>query len=198
MNIKINYLAFLMLNILLVHLISCRKEENIQAKLDKLKGQGYFPMQVGNYWKFSDISVIKIDAIEEIDGKEFYRFIWEMDTTFYRETSDGKIVYLSNSKEEKLLYDLSGEVGDRWTIEKSSKDSTYMELSSKNDTIDINKYVFHNCYKYFSDGYDSLIIDNESSSWLAPNIGKIQIAGGTGIKKLEEVQIDGIKINFFE
>jgi hypothetical protein len=189
--------TFLMLSLLsLILTSSCEKEEDIQSKLDKLNGVGYFPMQVGNYWKFTDLPKTEIDAIEIINGKEYFRFITQNDTAYYRKSDDDKIFCFTKTNDEVLIYDLSAEVGQIWAKVINSTDSSYVKLSSINDTIETNSSVFHDCYRYFSDGYDQRIIDNESSTWLAPNIGMIQISGGIGIKRLEEVQIDGIKIKF--
>lgn len=186
--------------------ISCEKDEDIQLKLEKMEGKGYFPMQIGNYWKFPHGVKIEIDAIEVINEIEYFRFIkeWEYleaptkeyDTSYYRKTIDNKIVYLKKSNIEVLLYDLSAEVGDIWTTSKGPKDSTYTKLSSINNTIEVNNILFNKCNRYFHNSYNKFLIDDESSTWLAPNIGIIQTADQTGIMKLEEVQIDGIKIKF--
>jgi hypothetical protein len=196
MKTKLLFSSFVFAIIVLILSTSCKKDEDIQSKLSQLEGKGYFPLQVGNYWKFSDLPKTEIDAIEVINNKEYFRFITDNDTAYYRKTQENKIFYLGKDNNDILLYDLSAAVGELWTTAKNPQDSTYVKLSSSNDKVDINEFVFSGCFKFSSDSYDQRIIDNESSTWLAPNIGRIQISGGIGIKKLEEVKIDGVKIRF--
>lgn len=196
MKTKLLFSSFVFAIVVLILSTSCKKDEDIQSKLSQLEGKGYFPLQVGNYWKFSDLPKTEIDAIEVINNKEYFRFITDNDTAYYRKTQENKIFYLGKDNNDILLYDLSAAVGEIWTTAKNSQDSSYVKLSSSNDKVDINEFVFSDCFKFSSDSYDQSIIDNESSTWLAPNIGRIQISGGIGIKKLEEVKIDGVKIRF--
>ena len=64
--------------------------------------EDYLPLQVGNYWEFSDghyISSLQIDQIEAFNGTDYYRIIRKenpvpprQDTIYYRKTADGKFI----------------------------------------------------------------------------------------------------------
>lgn len=191
-----NFRCFLLIITLVSSLISCEKEEEISSKLKKLDGKGYFPMQIGNYWKFNDNMEIKINGMAEINGKEYFEFVSGSDTTYYRKSDDNIIYSLSENNKELIQFKLNAELNERWTSQVTSQDSSYTQLKTNVDTIAINEHNFYNCYRYFNNSYSQFIIDDESISWLAPNIGLIQIEGNAGILKLKEVQIDGIKIQF--
>lgn len=196
MRTKKTFVTFLMAAALITVIGGCESDETIQSKLNKLDGLGYFPMQVGNYWKFPNTSKITIDARETINNLEYYRFVKDNDTTYYRETADGKIYSLKKGGTEVLQFVLNANAGQLWTTTKSSNDSLYVALYSKTEIISLNNLPIRDCYKFFYDEYSQRKIDNEYTTWLAPNIGWIQTDAQIGLFQLEEVQIDGVKIIF--
>jgi len=198
MKLKLFFFKTLLLSGLIIN-ISCEKEKenNPDTKLASIKGAGYLPLEVGNYWKLSNISDKMIDKVVNIGGNDYYRLISE-DTSYLRKTEDEKIFERTKSSDEVLKFDLSAEVGQTWTYKHDNLDNTwYATLSSKNDTIKLDNYTFYNCYRFYFDV--PLMIDEEHVIWLAPDIGFVQecYLGGSGDKiKLEKVIINGIDIEF--
>ncbi|MBN2487026.1 MAG: hypothetical protein JXB34_13710 [Bacteroidales bacterium] len=179
--------------------ISCEKDDNNSplAQLEQIKGTGYFPMQVGNKWKLSNLPEKVIDKIVNINGTDYFRMI-DGDTNYYRQTNDGKIYVKGTNTEEILKFDLSAETGHTWdyTIE-GSADTWQVSLLSKNDTIKLDNHTFYNCYRFY---YNiPQFADEEYIIWLAPDLGFVEIIymGGTGNRnKLEAATINGINIEF--
>jgi len=198
MNKKFNLIPALIIISMLFPTYSCEKEEDIQEKLDLLEGKGYYPLQIGNYWKFAGSPEKRIDSIRIINEKEYYRFIWETDN-YYRRLSEGKVYFLHyDGITEEVLYDLNAEVGESWyhSMDEVTGYAERVTLSSKTDTVTLNNYTFYNCYRFNFEYTDPLMVDDEYSIWLAPNIGNVQSVGDFGRSILDEVQIDGVKIKF--
>jgi hypothetical protein len=185
MNKKIKLIPQIIVILMLFLMPSCEKEEDIQQKLDLLNGQGYYPMQIG--------------SIIVSNGKEYYRFNSESGYDYMR-FSDGKVYVIPyEGIAEKVLYDLTKDVGDTWILNYEGENLPNNEsvtLISKTDTVRVGNYTFYNCYRFDLKVTVMDIMEETYITWLAPNIGPVKEGGIYGIGNLEEVKIDGIKINF--
>lgn len=184
---------------------SCEKNNNENLSIKDFEAYGYYPLQVDNYWKYSDGRTKMVDAVKTIDGKEYFRIITTTkdfttgnlyDTIYVRKSGDGSRIYRLDNKNEVLAYDFTAQINNKWTTYKTSTDSSFTSLTSKNDSLFINSQLFPGCLRFASGTYNTLIIDAGSSSWILPGIGIAkQVAFGLN-SMIEEAQIDGNKIKF--
>ena len=170
----------------IITLISCTRSEPVP-----LNSTDYFPLQVGNYWAFSNASRRTVERAEVIDGKEYFRVVSDYDTSWYRKAG-GKVFMKRANAQEALRFDLAARQGDKWQFE-----SFEVRLINTNESIVLPAETLRNCYHYFFD-YPGFI-DDEFSVWLAPGIGIVREAAvfGAAPAMLTEAKIDGTVI-FFE
>jgi hypothetical protein len=114
MNKKFSLIPALAIVSVIVLSYSCTKEENIRKKLDLLAGNGYYPVEIGNYWKFSGLPLERIDSGKMVNGKEYFRFTRETGN-YYRSLSEGNVYLLhKDGTTEEVLFDLNAEIGESW------------------------------------------------------------------------------------
>ena len=85
----------------------------------------YFPMQVGNSWvykttqgRISNVQTIAVEAIDQIDSRNYYRVQFFGHTVFVRAQDDGSLVsYDREAKQEKLWLPFAAPEGQRTTSE---------------------------------------------------------------------------------
>jgi hypothetical protein len=178
-------------------LSTCTKDDNgIQSKID-LDAEDYFPLHINNYWQLSGFPVRSIAELKTIDNLEYYTMVSDEDTTYYRETTDGRVYQRTKASTEILRFDLGANEGDMWTY--PDEDLHYewnAVLSGKSETVIVGGRSFENCYRFSFD--IPQMADDEHVVWLAPGIGFIEeyYSGGSGQTLLTEARIDGVEIRF--
>jgi hypothetical protein len=179
-------------------LSTCTKDnDELQSKIDLLDAEDYFPLQINNYWQLSGFPVRSVAELKTIDNVAYYAMVSGADTTYYRETADGKVYQRTKATAEILRFDLGADEGETWTY--PDKDAHYVwnaVLSSKNETVIVGGRSFENCYRFSFD--IPQMADDEHLVLLAPGIGFIEeyYSGGSGQTLLTEATIDGVEIHF--
>lgn len=184
-------------------MFSCSKEAMIKADIRSLKTHGYFPLHVGNEWDYEDGSLVRTDAREFIDGKEYFRFVKSkdsrLDTIYYREEGD-KILEKKRRESEILRFDLKADRNDSWTFKKNSDASSqYVAmLRGQNARVETENFEFTNCFEFY---YNSPQLgDAELEIFLAKGIGIVAKRGAwraTGLDPaLKRINIGGTEVIF--
>jgi hypothetical protein len=171
--------------------------------------QDYLPLQIGNYWEFSNGHYggsILTDKIENLNGVDYYRLIRNYnpipiayrDTIYIRKTSNG-IVYqrTKNSNNETVLFYLAASTGEVWiTTNTNPAIPSYGNLSNKLDSVKRNNVVFTNCFRF---EYYFVSKGNgqwEWNYWLAPNVGFVKFLPispyPVGVERLTKSIINGV------
>lgn len=164
---------------------SCEKEEVSIPLLND-----YLPMEVGNYWQMEFSERMEIIKSETIDDKDYFVFVHNDDTAYFR-NDNGRIQVKESIHEEAVKFDLTANENDTWIY-----NSCTAKLISKTDTIIIKDKEIYNCYHFYFD--IPMMADEEHSIWLAPEIGFIQEQCGEclhQIRKLDIAQIGGQNID---
>ena len=183
----------LMISLVIAALISCVKDDNQRVHLDK----DYFPLQVGNQWRFDLAGIDLITEITKINGIEYYKFVNDNETiSYYRKYNDRIFVKsLSTGNKAQMMFDLAANVDDTWAF-----GSGRVTLVSRNETIRIGETQIDSCLEFYFHNKD--LMDYGYSIWLAPGIGLIQrtcqecFGSSYTTLKLESAIINGQLIEF--
>ena len=168
------------------------KEENVKELLDMLASEDYFPIHIGDSLQITEFPVRTFDALEIIEGIEYFRQVSDHSTTWYRKTSTGKVYQKRADEDEYLRFDLSADIDEKWTYKEKAEGFTWhAKLMSKSDTVLIDDYLFTDCYRFYYDIEETA--DEEHTVWLAPGIGIVRISGQLGDSNVECARIDDIK-----
>jgi hypothetical protein len=170
-------------------LFSCKKDD--PAVDSGLKD--YFPLEVGNKWEFEYDETIEVIGTTTISGKTYFALKGNYDTTYYRVESD-KVYFINRkvSDSEKIIFKLGASKDQIWDYGEYK-----VKMVSKTDTITINNKKIANCYQFFFD--IPVVVDDEHSIWLAPEIGFIQEQCGEclhSVRKLKKAKIGGKEIEY--
>lgn len=160
---------------------SCEKDEGaIPLIFD------YLPMEVGNYWQLEFSERMEIIGTKTINERNYFIVVHNNDTAYYRNDND-RIFVIESIHDEALKFDLTANESESW-----SYGLWTVTLISKSDTIEIKDKKIANCYHFYFD--IPIMVDEEHSIWLAPEIGFFQEQCGEclhQIRKLDIAQIGG-------
>ncbi len=133
----------------------------------------YFPLQLGNWWTFSQSNTEKIIGTIQINDSLYFKFdqFRHSQNILLRMTSDNKILLRDNITEQVWL-DFSANIGDNWKITAPGGGSEWtVHLQSKTDTVTVPAGTFTNCYRFWFQFNDA---DNDWVEWYAPGFGPVK------------------------
>lgn len=154
-------------------------ELNIVMQPEPEYYQSYFPLQVGNVWKYegtcSDTITVSIDSIATFNDLQYYKYIrkvgsYTSEEKYVRYDSLGNIIWYSNGKHSVLHY-LSLGISDRMIIP-LPEDTLYIYSSKKNSVI-TQAGNFSDIIELFSDY--AMLVDGDIWEYFARNIGIVQL-----------------------
>jgi len=163
----------------------------------------YLPLQVGNYWEltfpFGKTTTYEIDAIENKDGKDYFRMVSTFfgvirDTAFYRKDPISIVYQKRRTTDEVLMFDLAAPVNHKWVLKVDQHNhNMWVYVQSKTDTVKRNQQTFENCYRYFYNVTETA--DEEYSFVLAPGVGFVKYSNASfGSARLTKARINGVEI----
>jgi len=133
----------------------------------------YFPLQVGNWWTFSNSMTENIvDSVNFGDSLYFqfdqYR---HFSNVLLRMTSDNKLLLRDNTTEQVWL-DFSVKIGEMWQVKAPDGMSEWtVHLQSKTDTVIVPAGTFTDCYRFW---FQFAGADNDWVEWYAPGLGPVK------------------------
>ncbi len=133
----------------------------------------YFPLQVGNQWKFSEDQIETIIDSAEIADSLYFQFaqFHYFPNVQFRMTRDNKLL-LRDSTTEQVWLNFSAAIGDTWRVTDPGGGSGWIvHLQSKADTVVVPAGTFTNCYRFW---FQFGGCDNDWVEWYAPGIGPVQ------------------------
>lgn len=136
---------------------------------DVNRNWSYLPLEVGNYWTFSNSFKREITGVQKVGRKEYFILATPYDTTYIRVTKN-KVLSLKpgdDEEQEAVMFDIKARVKDKWKFNN-------WEVTLQNDTasVFIRDTVIRGCRQYYFDIPG--MADEEYNLWLAPGIGFIQ------------------------
>lgn len=186
----------LMLTILFCLLaLSCGKNPTELEKIIKVNSKDYFPLAVGNWWKYQSISSgfvlspLMITRKVQFGDQQYFERAWvnENDTTgreYFRADSSGHVFRYDPEFGEHLIYDFTAKEGEYWQF--PSKFGNNMEhyqvtIETVSDTVATLLGIFTGCLRLFFDVPQG--IDEEYWQWYARGIGMVKYCFGGGLLK---------------
>lgn len=126
----------------------------------------YLPLEVGNYWTFSNSFKREVTGVQKEGKKEYFILVTPYDTTYIR-VAKNKVLALKPGEQEAVMFDTKARVKDKWKFNQ-------WEVTLQNDTsnVAIGGQVISGCKQYYFDIPG--MADEEYNLWLAPGIGFIQ------------------------
>lgn len=143
----------------------------------------YFPMQIGNRWRFSFSEIFSesysdsmnetiVDTIRVADSLYFvFDYFRHFPNISFRMTCDSKLLVQDNSREQVWL-DFYTAVGDSWHVMAPDVGSEWtVFMQSKTDTVSVPAGTFTNCYRF---RFQWEGVDNDWEEWYAPGVGPVR------------------------
>jgi hypothetical protein len=168
------------------------------ARLAFADNGDYFPLQVGNWWRYDSIPEQVITNTEMIGDTTYFVFSeYDFGSRKFREDSESQIIEYKDG-EERVWYKFSALEGESWTIS-SFDDGDFIEdcavtLMNRNETVSVPAGTFENCVKF---NFACPVIDGGlDSEWFAPGVGCVKrsmdtIAGPIAYE-LQTAYVNGI------
>lgn len=147
--------------------------EQATEDLKFLESLSYFPLAIGNSWKFAYAHVENIVDTIRVDSQLYYRFdrFRGFSDALIRMSGEGKL-FMRSDTTEQLWLDFAAEIGDKWTVYgQYAGDQWTVSLESKNDTIRVPAGTFLQCYRFL---FDFGCCDNSWVEWYAPEVGPVK------------------------
>ncbi len=133
----------------------------------------YFPLQVENWWTFSNsVTETIIDSVRFGDSLYFkFDQFRHFPNGLLRMTSDNKLLLRDNATEQIWL-DFSAEIGEMWQVKAPDGMSEWtVHLQSKSDTVIVPAGTFTDCYRFW---FQFAGADNDWMEWFAPGVGPVK------------------------
>jgi len=155
----------------------------------------YFPLKVGNKWFaiwYEKVPVF-LSTSWQITGTETINDTLYYLPRYYRKDSLGN-VYQRIGGIDQLLYKVTGNVGNTWTVQ--LRDKYLVTLQSHSDNVRTFAGSFANCKRFFFKNMDHLS-EFDYFVWLAPGIGEVIWSGGMflGYRGLKRAEINSVVIS---
>lgn len=147
-------------------------------------GPDYFPLQVGNSWVYraaqartNRVQTISVDAIESVDGRDYYRVQFFERTVYVRPLADGSLVaYDRNMKQEQPWLPFGLAEGQRTQTEFDNCSRSVM-VRSKSASLKTTLGDFNNALLL---AYEPNCADaGVASQYFLPYIGLLQQESAT-------------------
>ena len=187
--------------------VSCSKDEDGPTEINltanycdntHLDCQNYYPLKVGNYWKYSDGRKLEITGTSVIDGKTYYEFTQTgtPDTySWYDRVENSSVYEIFESYDEILWMALGADLDYEWDRTDYGTGTITTILESKTDEIMLGTTTFSNAYT-FSFSYSA--INRYGTVTFLPGIGYVaqqvynnDVIWGDETYELIEFKIDG-------
>ncbi len=156
----------------------------------------YFPLAVGNCWRFSGGMVSQVKDTLRLQGQLYYLFdalpqIGQAAAVCFR---DNKLM-LASGETTQVWLDFSAPTGHKWTVYVPGSDRGWtVTLESTSDTVTVPAGTFTNCYRFF---FDFGCCDNSWAEWYAPGVGPVKrtLYGFAVLTSLlESAQVNGVDL----
>ncbi|MGQ9852243.1 MAG: FlgD immunoglobulin-like domain containing protein [Candidatus Oleimicrobiaceae bacterium] len=132
----------------------------------------YFPLAVGNWWRFAQGTICRMQDTVRIGPDLYFRLeqLPQVGPAYVHFRQDNKLLAaLANSSQVWL--DFAAHIGDSWVVSGPVGTRWSVQLQSTTDTVVVPAGIFTNCFRFW---FDFGCCDNSWMEWYAPGVGPVK------------------------
>lgn len=156
----------------------------------------YFPLAVGNWWRFTGGQHLEVIDTLRLGGQLFFQLgsLPQVGWAYVRFGEDNKLA-VATADTPRCWLDFAAEIGQTWIVFAPGSGSHWtVSLESTSDTVTVPAGTFANCYRFLFRFSGS---DNDWVEWYAPGVGPVKrtLYGFAVIHSLlEAASVNGVEV----